>query len=71
MSNKKYNSLKYTAQIVLPALATLCTTISEIWSLEYGESIALTIMAVDTFLGALLMISSNKYYKGKDKDKEA
>ena len=67
MTNKTYDILKYVAQIVLPAGATLITTIANIWGLRYGENIALTIMAVDTFLGALLMLSSNNYNK-KNKD---
>ena len=71
MSNKLYNRLKYTALILLPALATLCATLTEIWSIKYGDSVALTIMAIDTFLGALLKLSSDKYYKDKDEDKEA
>lgn len=66
MSNKVYDILKFVAQIVLPSTATLYTTLAEIWSLPYGESIALTIMAVDTFLGALLMISTHNYNKREE-----
>ena len=67
MKNKIYDTLKFIAQIVLPAIATLYTTLAEIWSLPYGEAIPLTIMAIDTFLGALLMISSNNYKKDNKK----
>lgn len=67
MTNKTYDILKYIAQIVLPALGTLYAALVPLWHLPYGEAIVGTIMAVDAFLGALLMISSNKYYKdGKD-----
>lgn len=69
MNNKTYDILKYIAQIVLPAIATLYTGIAKLWGLPYGAEIPGTIMLVDTFLGALLMISSNNYYKsGKDTD---
>lgn len=61
LKNKTYDVLKYIAQIVLPALAVLYTTLSQIWGLPYGEAISATIMAVDLFLGALLKISSNNY----------
>ena len=61
MSNKVYDILKYIALIVLPAVATLYLTISTIWGLPYGEAVAATITAIDTFLGALLGISSKKY----------
>ena len=66
MSNKTYDILKYIAQIVLPACATLYATLAQIWSLPYAEPIPLTIMAVDTFLGVLLKISTDNYIKGGD-----
>lgn len=68
MSNKVYDILKWIAQIVLPALATLYLAIAAIWGLPFGEQIAGTIMAIDTFLGALLGLSNKKY---KEKMKEA
>lgn len=61
MSDKAYDVLKFIAQIVLPALATFYLTLAGIWSLPYGEQISGTIMAIDTLLGAILMISSTKY----------
>ena len=61
MSDKVYDVLKFIAQIVLPALATFYLTLAGIWSLPYGEEISGTIMAIDTLLGAILMISSTKY----------
>lgn len=66
MSNKIYDVLKFIAQIVLPAMATLYVSIASLWGLPYPEEISGTIMAIDTFLGAVLMISSNQYYKDKE-----
>ena len=63
MSNKTYDTLKYIAQIVLPALGTLYFALASIWHLPYGEEVVGTITAVDTFLGAVLMISSSNYKK--------
>lgn len=63
MSNKIYDDLKFIAQLVLPALATLYVTIASIWGLPFPEEISGTIMAIDTFLGAVLMISSSNYNK--------
>ena len=63
MSNKAYDVLKFIEQIVLPALATFYVTLSSLWGLPYAEQISGTIMAVDTLMGAVLMISSNKYNK--------
>lgn len=61
MSNKTYDILKYIAQIVLPALATLWATLGKIWSWPLVTEISASIMAVDFFLGALLKISTDKY----------
>lgn len=63
MSNKVYDILKYIAQIVLPALATLYFALAGIWGFPYGEEIVGTIAAVDTFLGVLLGISTMQYNK--------
>lgn len=66
MSNKVYDVLKYIAQIVLPAVATLYFALSQIWGLPYGEEVVGTITAIDAFLGALLGIST-MIYKGAEK----
>lgn len=67
MSNKTYDVLKYIAQIVLPAIATLYFAIAQIWNLPYGEEIVGTITAIDAFLGALLGISTRIYNKEVNK----
>lgn len=66
LSNKIYDVSKYIAQIVLPALATLYLALAGIWNLPYGEAISGTVMAIDTFLGAILMLSSTKYNKKEE-----
>lgn len=66
MSNKVYDILKFVAQILLPAIGTLYFALASIWGLPYAEEIVGTITAVDTFLGAILMINSNKYNKECD-----
>jgi len=68
MSNKVYDALKYVAQIVLPAVATLYFALAQIWGLPYGEQIVGTITAVDAFLGALLRITTIKYEKSLKED---
>ena len=61
LKNRTYDILKNIALYVLPALATLILTLGGIWGIPYAEAIAATITAIDTFLGAILGISSNKY----------
>lgn len=69
MSNKIYDILKYIAQIVLPAIATLYFALSGIWNFPYGEEIVGTITAVDTFLGVILGISSASYKNTQNTEK--
>lgn len=66
MSNKVYNILKWVAMIVLPALATLYLGLSNVWGLPYGEEVSTTITLINTFLGTVLMISTNQYNKRVD-----
>lgn len=63
LSNKAYDVLKWIAQVVLPAVGTLYAALSGIWGFPYGEEIVGTILAVDTFLGVVLGISTAKYNK--------
>ena len=67
MKNKTYDILKWIALVVLPAIATLYLALSGIWGFPYGEQIVGTITAIDTFLGALLGISSVSYAKMEEK----
>lgn len=66
MSNKWYDVLKWVCMLFLPAASVLVKTICTIWQLPLGEEISTTIMAVDTFLGAILGISHIQYKKGAD-----
>jgi len=61
LSNNAYDILKWIAQILLPALGTLYFALSKIWGLPWSTEVVGTIAAVDTFLGALLGISSAEY----------
>ena len=70
MSNRTYDILKYIAQIVLPALATLYATVGKIWNLPFITEIPATIMGVDFFLGALLKVSTDAYFSAPDEGDE-
>lgn len=63
MSNKTYDTLKWIAMYLLPALGTLYFTLAGIWNFPYGEQIVGTITAIDTCLGVLLGISTAQYNK--------
>ena len=64
LSNKAYDVLKWIAMILLPAIGTLYFALAGIWGLPYAEQIVGTITAIDTFLGAVLQLSSAKYNEG-------
>ena len=71
MSDKVYDVLKWIAQYLLPASATLYFALANIWGFPYAEQVVGTISAIDTFLGVMLGISTIQYNKDKDnKDNE-
>ena len=61
ISNKLYDILKWLVIIVLPAAGTLYAALSTVWGWPHSEEIVTTITAVDTFLGAVLCISTATY----------
>jgi len=63
LNNKVYDVLKYIAQFVLPAVATLYFGLAKLWNLPYPEQVVGTILALDAFLGAILGISVIQYNK--------
>ena len=65
MNDKVYDTLKWVAQYLLPAVGTLYFALAGIWGFPYGEEIVGTITAFDTFLGVLLGIASASYNKEK------
>lgn len=68
MKNKTYDMLKFIAQILLPAIATLWATIGAIWELPLTDQIEQTILAVIVFIDAVLGIAlakaSSDYHAG-------
>lgn len=62
-----YDRVKFTAQIVLPALATLYFALSQVWGFAYGPEVVASITAFDTFLGLVLGYSTVQYKKSDAK----
>jgi len=61
LSNKAYDAAKYVAQVALPGAGTLYAAMAVLWHLPASEQVVGTIIAVDTFLGVLLQISTGSY----------
>ena len=63
-SNKKvYDFLRQVALVWLPAAATLYIFLAQTWFWGHTQQVVGTISAADTFLGAILHISSKSYAK--------
>lgn len=61
ITGKLYNWLKFLALVAFPAAGTLYFVLAGIWELPSAEQVVGTIVAVDTFLGVILQISSSNY----------
>lgn len=68
LNNKVYDVLKWIALILIPAVGALYFGLAQIWGFPYGEEIVGTLTLIDTFLGALLGISTVQYNKGGNHD---
>ena len=65
--SKVYDVLKWICMIVLPAIATLWFTLGKVWGFPYLGEIEATIVAIDTFLGAILGVSAIQYNRLENK----
>lgn len=61
--DKVYDILKWVVIIVLPAAATLYNVLASVWGWPFADEVVKTVTAVDTFLGAVLCISTATYNK--------
>lgn len=66
-NNTLYDRLKFFTQILLPALGTLYFALAGIWGLPSAEEVVGTIVAVDTFLGVVLQLSSSGYADSEER----
>ena len=66
-SDGLYNVLKFVAQVFLPGLGTLYVALAALWGLPAAEAVGGTILAIDTFLGGLLHLSTSAYANSEDR----
>ena len=60
MTNKQYDILKMIALILTPVLAFLAS-LTNIWHVPYAEQIVATLTALDTLIGAVVVIANKQY----------
>lgn len=63
LSNKTYDVLKYIVQVGLPALTVFIGTVGGEWGLPRVESIVITLVALNTLMGALLVLNQVQFAK--------
>ena len=62
MSNKTYDIIKMVSLIAVPLVAFM-SSLMTIWNVPHGEQITATLTAIDTLLGAIVVILSKEYNK--------
>ena len=62
MSNQTYDRIKFCALLIAPVVAFIASLVS-IWGIPYGEQIVATLTAIDTLVGAVVVVT-NRNYKG-------
>ena len=60
MSNQTYDRIKVIALLIAPVVAFIASLVS-IWGIPYGEQIVATLTALDTLIGAVVVISNKRY----------
>lgn len=71
MSNKLFDILKWCSIVFIPALASLYKGLAVIWQLPLADEVPQTLIEIDTFLGAILAISTIDYKKKEAELQEA
>lgn len=63
MKNNIYDTLKWIALILFPALGIAYSGLAALWGFPYSAEITGSLDIVGVFLGAVLQVSSSKYKK--------
>ena len=66
LTNEQYDRWKWIAQIFLPALGTFIYAVNNVIAIPYAKEVVGILTALDAFLGALLQISTERYYNSLD-----
>ena len=69
MDNRTYDIIKLTALVATPLIAFLASLCS-IWTVPHAQEITASLTALDTLLGALVVVLAREYNKPIDMDVE-
>lgn len=67
MSNRTYDTIKLISLVAVPLVAFI-SALMTIWDVPHGEQITATLTAIDTLLGAIVVIVAKEYNKPMDMD---
>ena len=62
MTNKTYNLIRLVGEIAVPVIAFI-TAICTIWNVPHCAEVTATLTALDTLIGAVVMILRKNYNK--------
>ncbi len=65
MSNKTYDVIRLIGEIAVPVI-TFATALCVIWNVPHAEAICASLAALDTAIGAIVMILRSRYNKAKE-----
>lgn len=68
LPNKVYDIMKWLIILFIPALATFYGVVASIWQLPFADEFSKTLIAIDTFLGTILGVSSINYEQQKKEE---
>lgn len=69
MTNKTYDIIKAVALLMAPVLVFI-SALCSIWNVPYCEQITATLAALDTLLGAIVVVAK-KLWDSKQKEEES
>ena len=69
MSNKVYDVLKWVALVMLDAVGLFYQTLAEIWSLQYGDNVLKTCVALSVLIGTLIGVSGTQYNRANNEER--
>lgn len=62
MTNYQYDTLKKISLVIAPLCVFVASLVS-IWGIPYGDQIVATLAAIDTLLGAIVVIVNRNWEK--------
>ena len=68
MTNELYDKIKFIALLIAPILA-FAGSIVTIWGIPFAAEITATLTALDTLVGAIVIVAKKIYDKNKEENK--